>query len=77
MSLLFNQTCLNKRLLPNNTYLKIHDSAAHDDTDPRKYRRRFVKRQINYNKEKISTLNTKAHNECNNFELKPKHLSRN
>ena len=33
MSLLFNQTCLNEGLLPNNIYLKIHDPSSHDDTD--------------------------------------------
>ena len=33
VSLLFNQTCLNERLLANYTYLKIYDPAAHPDTD--------------------------------------------
>ena len=62
MSLLFNQTCLNERLLLNYTYLKIHDPAAHNNTDTRKYWCSLVKRQINYNKEKSNTLNTEAHN---------------
>ena len=38
LSLLFNETCLNERLLPNYTYFKIHDPAAHHDTDTQKYR---------------------------------------
>ena len=52
MSLLFNQTCLNEGLLPNYTYIKIHDSAAHNDTDTQKYRCSLLKGQINNNKEK-------------------------
>ena len=56
MSLLFNQTCLNERLLANYTYLKIHDPTDHHNTDTQKYKCRLVKRQINYNKEKINTL---------------------
>ena len=62
VSLLFNQTYLNERLLPNYTYFKIHDPAVHHDTNTQKYRCSLVKRQINYNKEKINTLNTEAHN---------------
>ena len=58
MSLLFNQTCLNERLLPKYTYFKIHDLAAHIQ----KYWCSLVKRQINYKKETINTLNTEAHN---------------
>ena len=50
VSLLFNQTCLNERLLPNFSYFKIHDYAA--DTDTQKYFCSLVKRQINFNKEK-------------------------
>ena len=38
--------------MPNYIYFKIHDSAAHDDTDTQKYRVCLVKRQINDNKEK-------------------------
>ena len=59
MPLLFNQTCLSERLLPYHTYFKIHDPAAHHDN--------LVKRQINYNKEKINTLNTEAYNFRNNL----------
>ena len=62
MSLVFNETCFNERLLPNNTYFKIHDPAAHHNTDNQKYCCSLVKRQINFNREKIITLNTKAHN---------------
>ena len=35
-TLLFNETCLNEQLLPNYTYFKIHDPAAHHDTDNQK-----------------------------------------
>ena len=52
MSLLFNQTCLNERLLPNYTYFKINYPAALHDIDTQKFRCSYVKRQINYNKEK-------------------------
>ena len=38
MSLLFNQTCLNKRLLSNYTYFKIHDPTAQHDTGTHEYR---------------------------------------
>ena len=41
-----------KRLLPNYTYFKIHDPAAHHDTDTQKYRCSLVKRQINYSTRK-------------------------
>ena len=44
------------------TYFKILDPAAHHDTDAQKYRCSLVKRQINYNKDKINTLYTEAHN---------------
>ena len=44
VSLLFNQTCLNERLLPNYTYFKIHDPAAHHDTDTQKHHCSVVKR---------------------------------
>ena len=37
MSLLSNQTCLNEGLLPNIAYFILHDPAAHDDTETRKY----------------------------------------
>ena len=47
--LLFNETCLNEWLLPNYTYFKIHDPAAHPDTDTQKYHCSLVKRQINHN----------------------------
>ena len=67
MSLLFNETCLNEQLLPNYTYSKIHDPRAHHDTDTKKYHCSLVKRQINYNQEKINTLNTEAHNVYNKF----------
>ena len=63
MSLLYNQTYLNERLQPNYTYFKIHDQAAHHDTDTQKYQCGLVKRQINYNKEQINTQNTEAHND--------------
>ena len=56
LSLLFNQTCLNEGLLPNCTYFKMHDPAAHHGTDTQKYHCCLLKRQINYNKEKINTL---------------------
>ena len=62
MSLLFNQTCFNKRLLLNYPHFKIHDPAAHHDTDTQKYRCSLVKRQINDNRERINTQNTEAHN---------------
>ena len=62
MSLLFNQTCINERLLHNYTYFKIHNPAAHHDSDTQKYSCCLVKRQINYNKETINTRNTEAHN---------------
>ena len=62
MFLLYNQTCLNERLLPKYTYFEIYDVAAHHDTDPQNYHGSLVKRQINYNKEKINTLNSEAHN---------------
>ena len=58
MSLLFNQTCLNERLLPNYTYFEIHYPVAPHDTDTQKYRCSLLKRQINNNKEKINNLNT-------------------
>ena len=48
--------------MPNYTYFKIHDLTAHHETDTQKYRSSLVKRQINYNKEKINTLNTEVHN---------------
>ena len=47
VSLLFNQTCLNERLLPKCKYFKTHGLAAHDDDDTRKNRYSLVKRQIN------------------------------
>ena len=43
MSLLFNQTYLNERLLPNYTYFKIHDLAAHHDTETQMYYYSIVK----------------------------------
>ena len=43
-------------------YFIIHDPATHYDTETGKYRYSLVNRQINYNKEKINTLNTEAHN---------------
>ena len=64
MSLLFNQTCLKEGLQANYTYSKIHDPAAHRDTDTQKYHCSLVKRQIKYNKEKINPLNTEAQNIC-------------
>ena len=51
-----------KNCCPNYTFFKIHDPAVHHDTDPQTYCCSLVKRQINYNKEKINTLNTEAHN---------------
>ena len=54
--------CLYERLLPNYTYFKIHDPAARHDTDTQKCHFSLVKRQINYNKEKVNCVNTKAHN---------------
>ena len=62
MSLSFNQTCLNERLLLKYIYFETYDPAAQHDTDTQKYRQGLVKRQINCNKEKINTLNTEAHN---------------
>ena len=35
--LLYNETYLNERLLPNYTYFEIHDTAAHRDTNAQKY----------------------------------------
>ena len=61
MSLLFNQTCLNERLLPNYTYFKIHDPAAHHDTDTQKYFCSLVERQINFNKEKKNISSSDSH----------------
>ena len=54
----FHLSMLNERLLPNYTYFKIHESAAQHNTDNQKYCHSLVKRQINYLKEKINTLNT-------------------
>ena len=65
--LLFNKTCLNERLQPNVTYFKIHDPAAHHDTDAQRNLCSHVKSQINYNKEKINIQNTDAHKVRNKF----------
>ena len=43
VSLLFNQTCLNEILLPNYTYFKIHDPAAHHDFDTQNYHKVLYK----------------------------------
>ena len=54
MCLLINQTCLNERLLPNYTYSKIHDPAAHHDTDTQKYRCSLVKDKLTTIKKKYN-----------------------
>ena len=66
----FNQTCLNERPLPNYTCFKIHDPVVHHGTDTQKYCCSLVKRQINYNKEKINILNTEAHNKLERILIK-------
>ena len=40
-------------MLLNYTYSKIHDPLANHDTDTQKSRCSLVKRQINFNKEKL------------------------
>ena len=40
---------------------------ANHNTDTQKYRCSLVKRQINYNKEKMNSLNTEANNVRNKF----------
>ena len=57
MSLLFNQTCLNERLQANCTNFKMPYHWANSDTEPRKYKRCLLKRQINYNNEKNKDTN--------------------
>ena len=52
----FNQTCLNKGLLPNYTNFKMHDPTDPDDTDTRMYRYSLLKRLFDDNEEKINTL---------------------
>ena len=44
--------------MPNNIYFKIYDPAVHHNTNTQKYCCSLVKRQINYNKEKINILYT-------------------
>ena len=39
------------------------------NTDTQKCSCSYVKRQINYNKEKINTLNTETHNVCNELTI--------
>ena len=56
------------------TYFKIHDPAAHHDTDIQKYRCSLVKRQINNNTERIDTLNIEAHNVRNKLKILSKYM---
>ena len=51
----FNSTCLNEGLLPNYTYIRLHDPAAANDRHTRTFRRRLLERQLKEKQEEART----------------------
>ena len=59
MSILFNQICLNKEILPKYTYFKLHDPIAYQYNSTLEYKHDFLRRQITLCKDNINKLNHK------------------
>ena len=57
MSIMFNEICINEEMLPEYTYFKLHDPAAHKYNSTLEYRHDLVKRQVTLCKNNINTLN--------------------
>ena len=67
LSLIFNKTCINEKLLPTYTNIVTHDPAARDEQITVEYRRQLVQRQIEL--KEADLLNAETTNSTNYLKI--------